>query len=72
MPRQGLRTFFDEVPDHRVKRTRKHKLVDIILLVLIATILGCEGWDDIHLFGVSRQAQLEAVLGLANGVPSGV
>jgi len=70
MPRQDLRTFFDELPDHRVKRTRKHALVDIVLLTLVATILGVEGWDEIHLFGVSRLEQLRPLLRLTNGVPS--
>jgi predicted transposase YbfD/YdcC len=70
MPRQDLLTFFDELPDHRVARTRKHNLVDIVLLVLIATILGVQGWDDIHVFGVSRLEQLRTVLVLHNGVPS--
>lgn len=70
MSSRDLRTFFDELPDYRVVRTRKHKLVDIVLLVLVATIMGYEGWDDIHLFGVSRLEQLRTVLSLANGVPS--
>lgn len=70
MARRDLRTFFDELPDPRVQRTRKHKLVDVVLLVLIATIMGIEGWDDIHVFGVSRLKQLKAVLDLANGIPS--
>jgi len=70
MTRRDLRTFFDELPDHRVLRTRKHKLVDIVLLVLVATIMGVEGWDDMHLFGVSRLEQLRTVLSLANGIPS--
>ena len=43
MPRQDLRTLFDELPDYRVKRTRKRALVDIVLLTLVATILGVEG-----------------------------
>ncbi len=70
MPRQDLRTFFDELPDHRVKRTRKHELVDIVLLMLVATIMGVQGWDEIHLFGVSRLEQLRSLLRLKNGVPS--
>jgi len=44
MARQDLRTFFDEPSEPCVARTRKHNLVDIVLLVLNATLLGVEGW----------------------------
>ena len=51
MAGRDLRTLFDELPDHRVACTRKHNLVDIVLLVLIATLLGVEGADDIRMYG---------------------
>jgi hypothetical protein len=39
--------FFDQVPEPRVERTRRHKLVDILVIALVSTICGCEGWDAI-------------------------
>ena len=47
MARTDLRTLFDEVPDPRVQRTRRHPLTDVLCLVLLGTITGCRGWDAI-------------------------
>lgn len=58
------------VPDPRVERTRAHKLVDIMVITLLAQINGAEGWDDIEDFGVAREAWLRAFLALPSGIPS--
>lgn len=47
MLRRDLRELFAELPDARVQRTRRHRLTDILVTVLMGTILGCEGWDEI-------------------------
>jgi predicted transposase YbfD/YdcC len=38
--------------------------------VLLGTVAGCQGWDDIRDFCAEREAELRAVLGLPSGIPS--
>src|SRR5690606_28350862 len=70
MARRDLRVLFDEMPDPRVQRTRRHRLTDVLVLVLLGTVAGCQGWDDIRDFCKEREAELGEVLVLAGGMPS--
>ena len=63
-------TFFDSIPDPRVERTRRHKLTDIVLIVLIGTICDIKGWDALHEFTQDSDDYLESILELPHGVPS--
>lgn len=58
------------VPDPRVKRSQRHKLVDILVIALCGFLAGCESWVDVALFGISKQKWLERFLELPNGIPS--
>ena len=42
-----LIAILSTVPDPRVERTRRHKLVDILVIVMLAMINGAAGWEDI-------------------------
>jgi predicted transposase YbfD/YdcC len=70
MARTDLRALFDEIPDPRVQRTRRHRLTDVLLLVLLGTVAGCRGWDSIHRFASDREEELREILGLPGGIPS--
>lgn len=61
---------FSSVPDPRVERTRRHGLVDILVIALLAVINGSTGWKDMELFAHGRLAWLRTFLVLPNGVPS--
>ena len=39
-----------QVQDPRVARTRAHKLVDVLMIALLACINGAEGWDEMLYF----------------------
>ncbi len=65
-----LRDFFSDVPDPRVERTRKHRLGDIIAIVLMGLMGGCRSWGDMHAFVDSGPEELRDMLELPNGVPS--
>jgi predicted transposase YbfD/YdcC len=67
---QSLRYHLRHVKEVRIARRRLHSLEDILLLTIIAVICGCEGWEEIELFGKTRLAFLKGHLGLANGIPS--
>jgi predicted transposase YbfD/YdcC len=62
-------TYFDALPDPRVQRTRRHKLSDILLIVLIGAICDCRGWDEMHEFIEDGPVELRSLLELPHGVP---
>jgi predicted transposase YbfD/YdcC len=70
MLRRDLRELFAELPDPRMQRTRRHRLTDILVMVLLGTILGCEGWDDIVWWAEDCESELRTILELPSGVPS--
>jgi len=60
----------ESVVDPRAKRSRRHKLVDILVIALCGFLAGCEGWVDVELFGIAKRKWLEKFLELPNGIPS--
>lgn len=48
----------------------QHNLMDIIVIVVLATLCGEEGWDDFHDWAEDRQGFLKEFLKLTNGIPS--
>ena len=65
-----LSTYFDDIPDPRVDRTKQHLLKDILVITILAAIAGAQGWEDIENYGLSKQQWLEKFLELPNGIPS--
>lgn len=61
--------YFKDIDDPRIDRCKKHNLLDIIVITLLATISGAEGWEDIELFARSRKDQLQRFLLLQHGIP---
>jgi len=64
-----LKEPFASLKDPRVDRTKRHQLVDIVIIAILAVISGADGWDDIVDFAVVRQAWLRTFLDLPNGIP---
>lgn len=62
--------FFDSLPDPRVERTRKHKLIDILVITIAAVLSGCNDWNEIELYGNSKEEWLKTFLELPEGIPS--
>jgi predicted transposase YbfD/YdcC len=69
MSPKRLKEILSSVPDPRVARTRVHKLVDILVIALLATINGAAGWEDMSEFADVRESWLRGFLELAGGVP---
>jgi predicted transposase YbfD/YdcC len=61
-----------DLPDPRVKRTRAHNLIDILVIAICAALCGAEGWDDFVSFGRAKEDWLRGRLELAlpSGIPS--
>ena len=65
-----LHQAFRILPDPRVNRCKKHNLLDIIILSILAVLSGAESYDSIALFGKQNFAFLKQFLTLKNGIPS--
>mgnify|MGYP001002102782 FL=1 len=70
-PRTGnITKCFTKVTDPRIERSKRHKLIDIILLAICGVICGADSWVDIEMYGKAKKEWLETFLELPNGIPS--
>ena len=67
---QGLAECFAGLEDPRETSRCDHQLIDILVIAVCAVIACAESWEDIALYGRSKQAWLETFLALPNGIPS--
>jgi predicted transposase YbfD/YdcC len=67
---QALSAVFAEVEDPRIERTKRHRLRDISIIAVCATICGADGWVEIEEWGLAKEAWLTKQLDLPNGIPS--
>lgn len=67
---QRLHDCFALIQDHRSTRTLLHQLSDILTIAVLSGIAGGNGWEDMNLYGVSKNAWLSTFLALPNGIPS--
>jgi predicted transposase YbfD/YdcC len=68
MESKKILEHFRDFPDPR-EDNRRHLLLDIIAIVLCASVCGAENWDDIEAFGVAKQEWLASFLELPHGIP---
>jgi len=66
----ALITIFERVTDPRLNRTKKHRLIDILVLAVCGAIAGCDSWVDIAAFAQTRIDWFRQFLKLRNGIPS--
>lgn len=69
-PKISIADHFAQMPDPRVERTRRHKLIDIITIAICAVICGADTWVDIESYGQAKVEWLKRFLELPNGIPS--
>ena len=67
---QRIRDCFATIQDPRKERTQLHQLSDILTIAILSTIAGGQGWEDMEVYGESKQAWLSTFLALPNGIPS--
>ena len=67
-------TFFDHfssIKDPRIhNHNLRHNIFDVLVITVLATICGADGWVEIERFGKAKQEWLSSFLELPNGVPS--
>jgi len=70
LPTLSIVHYFANVTDPRLRRRRRHKLIDIIVIAICGTICGCKTWGEIAIYGRQKKAWLQTFLELPNGIPS--
>jgi len=75
---EQMHSFFSEIEDPRVQRTRAHLLTDILIIGILSAIAfgsarsaiaGGKGWEDMENYGLSKHDWLKEFLALPNGIP---
>ena len=66
----SLKECFEDMPDPRWTYLCSHKLIDILMIALCATIAGSDTWPEVVEFAVDREAWLRKFLELPHGIPS--
>lgn len=67
---KSLIDHFVLVQDPRIDRTKKHKLIDIIVMTICGLICKSETWTDIADYAESNEEWFRKFLELPGGVPS--
>jgi predicted transposase YbfD/YdcC len=65
-----LISYFSIMEDPRIGNRKQHKLSDILVIALVATVGGADTWTEIEDFGYSKQEWFSTFLELPNGIPS--
>jgi len=63
-------TYFAELTDPRVERTKEHLLQEILFIAIAAVLCGAESWNDMEDCGKAKLPWLKTFLRLPGGIPS--
>jgi predicted transposase YbfD/YdcC len=66
----SLIEHFKDIRDPRISRSKRHKLIDIVVIVIVGVICGANSWDDIEMVAEEKHEWLKTFLQLPNGIPS--
>jgi predicted transposase YbfD/YdcC len=69
-PGRSLVEHFAAIDDPRIDRTKRHLLIDILVIAICAVICGADSWEEMAEFGRAKQEWFRRFLALANGIPS--
>lgn len=64
--------IFKDIPDPRKEGhgKKKHELLDIIIITILACICGADTWVDVEEYGNNKEVWLKTILTLSHGIPS--
>jgi predicted transposase YbfD/YdcC len=69
-PTALIETHFGVLQDYRAVNQIEHKLIDMIIITICATICGADDWKAIAEYGKTKHDWLKTFLELPNGIPS--
>jgi predicted transposase YbfD/YdcC len=61
---------FQTLKDPRIERTKRHSLLNVLVMALCGCICGTEGWDELAMFAKGRKDWFASFLDMPSGVPS--
>lgn len=62
---------FESIKDPRLNNhNRRHELMDILVITILGTICGADGWNELTEFARAKKKWLNTFLSLPNGIPS--
>ena len=64
-----LRTI-ELIEDKRQEKKIRHKLLDIVVIVLFAKLANANDWGEVEIFAKSNEEFLKQYIELENGIPS--
>src|SRR5262245_5811453 len=68
---QSVLGYFANLPDpRRNNENKRHQLIDIIAIAILATICGANHFTEMEQFGKANEDFLRSLLELPNGIPS--
>ena len=53
-PLASFQTYFADIEDPRVERTRRYELLDLIVIAICAVICGADDWVDVEAWGNAK------------------
>ena len=66
----SLKTHLLRLPDPRLKRRRRHELIDVLVIATAAMLCAAENFVQMAQFGKAKEPWLRTFLALPNGIPS--
>lgn len=69
-PAATIEIYFSDLSDPRIERTKRHKLVDILVIGICAVICGADDYVAMVDFGRAKEKWLRQYLELPHGIPS--
>ena len=69
-PTLSIVHHFANLTDPRLRRCRRHQLLDIIAIAICGVICGCKSWGEIAVYGRKKADWLQTFLELPGGIPS--
>ncbi len=66
----NLLDALNDLPDPRLDRQKKHRLIDIVALTICGVLAGENTFVDIEFYAREKEAYFKTFLGLPNGIPS--
>lgn len=66
----SIATYFGDLKDPRIERSKEHQLLDILVIAICAVICGANDWEAVAEYGRSKEEWFKTFLELPNGIPS--
>jgi len=67
---KSLLIHLQSIHDPRIERSKRHMLIDILVIGVVGILCGADGWDDIVFIAEEKENWLKTFLKLPNGIPS--